>query len=275
MNGLLRRLTRRRAATADENAPGTPGASEPVDATVISLEEETPLSDEQRELQAREEELRRQRRDLPAGVDAEELQAAAEGSRRGAVRRRVRYLRRVREILLRDLGGFYYEVHRSAGTSHGGHRDILETKAGRLDAIDHELRHLEARRGEQYSGETVVREPGIGGTCPQCGELHASDAGWCAHCGKPLTDRARRRAEQDVDREIAARRDRDAERARAEADRGEAQRADAARAEAERAAPLYGGPATAGDAPTTELPARGDDTGAHSEDAVTHGERGR
>ena len=36
MNGLLRRLTRRRAATADENPPGTPAASEPVDATVVS-----------------------------------------------------------------------------------------------------------------------------------------------------------------------------------------------------------------------------------------------
>src|SRR6185295_16117480 len=115
---------------------------------------------------------------------------------------------------------------------HGGHRDILETKAGRLDAVDHELRHLEARLGEQYSGETVVREPGIGGTCPQCGELHSSDAGWCAHCGTPLTERARRRAEHDVDREIAARRDREAERARAEAERAEAQRAEAQRAQA-------------------------------------------
>src|SRR3954454_6792186 len=179
MNGLLRRLTRRRAATADENPPGTPAASEPVDATVVSLEEGAPLSEEERQLEEREEELRRRRRDTPAGVDPEQLESPAiEGARRGALRRRVRFLRRSREILLRDLGGFYYAPHLSGGAQHSSHRAVLETKAGGLAAIDHELRELEARLGETYSGETVVREPGIGGTCPKCGELHASDAGW-------------------------------------------------------------------------------------------------
>src|SRR3954452_14635909 len=116
MNGLLRRLTRRRAAPADETPPGTTAASEPADATVISVEEERPLSEEEQALAAREEELRRRRRDLPAGVDPEELETpASEGARRGSLRHRVRYLRSVRELLLRDLGGFYYEVHR-AGT---------------------------------------------------------------------------------------------------------------------------------------------------------------
>ena len=218
MNGLLRRLTRRRAATADEHPPETPAASEPVDATVISLEETAPLSEEERELAAREEELRQRRRDLPAGVDPERLETPeTEGARRGALRRRVRFLRRSREILLRDLGGFYYELHRSGGSQHSGHRDILETKAGRLAALDHELHELEARLGETYSGETVLREPGIGGTCPTCGELHASDAGWCWHCGTPLSAHARRRAEEEVDREIAARQAREAESARAAA----------------------------------------------------------
>ena len=56
------------------------------------------------------------------------------------MRRRVRYLRRVRELLLRDLGGFFYEVHRTAGgRESSGHRAILETKTGRLAAIDGEL----------------------------------------------------------------------------------------------------------------------------------------
>jgi hypothetical protein len=206
MNGLLRRLTRRRAATADEHPPGTPAASEPVDATVVSLEEGAPLSEEERELQAREEELRRRRRDIPAGVDPAQLESpTAEGARRGALRRRVRFLRRSREILLRDLGGFYYELHRSGGPQHGGHRDILESKAGRLAAIDHELRELEARLGEPSTGETLVREPGIGGTCPTCGELHGSDAGWCWHCGTTLNERARRRAEHQFERQLAAR----------------------------------------------------------------------
>ena len=176
MNGLLRRLTRRRAATADETPPGTPAASEPVDATVVSHEDGPVLSEEDR---AREEELKRRRRDLPAGLDADRLEApAGEDARRGAVRRRIRYLAAAREVLLRDLGGFSYEVHRAAGAPHGGHRDIIETKAGRLAAIDEELRALEARLGATGPAGTVVRQPGIGGTCPACGELHGSEAGW-------------------------------------------------------------------------------------------------
>jgi hypothetical protein len=197
MNGLLRRLTRRRAATADEPPPETPAASEPVDATVVSQEEGPALSEEER---AREEELRRRRRDLPAGLDADRLeQPLGEGARRGALRRRIRFLQAARELLLRDLGGFSYEVHRAGGASHGGHRDIVERKAQRLAAIDEELRAHEAALGLPAAAATVVRQPGIGGTCPECGELHGSDAGWCAYCGTPLTDRARKRAERTAE----------------------------------------------------------------------------
>ncbi len=206
MNGLLRRLTRRRAATADEHPPGeAPAASEPVDdATVVSLEEESPVSEEQR---AREEELKRRRRDLPAGLDPEELEGGvAESARRGALRRRVRFLRAAREVLLRDLGGFHYEIHRTARHSpNAAQRGILQTKAQRLADIDEELRQLIARLGEEPAAATVVREPGIGGTCPTCGELHGSEAGWCWHCGTPLSDRARSRHEEEVDEAIAAR----------------------------------------------------------------------
>jgi hypothetical protein len=228
MNGLLRRLTRRRAATADESPPGTPAASEPVDATVVSQEEGPALSEEER---AREEELKRRRRDLPAGLDADRLeQQPAEGARRGAVRRRVRFLQAARELLLRDLGGFSYEVHR-AGSSHGGHRDIIERKAARMAAIDEELRVHEATLGLGGPAATVVRQPGIGGTCPSCGELHGSDAGWCAFCGTPLTDRARKQADEAVDRAIADRHAAEAERAAA-AQAAEAERAAAAQAAA-------------------------------------------
>ena len=192
MNGLLRRLTRRRAATADEHPPETPAASGPVDATVVALDDGSSLSDEER---LREDELRRQRRDLPAGLDPAELASVAGDSvRRGSLRRRVRYLRAAREVLLRDLGGFYYEVHRTAGTApNAAHRKLLEHKAGRLSVIDEELRQLVTRLGIEPGTTTVVREPGVGGACPVCGELHGSDAGWCAHCGEPLTDRARKR----------------------------------------------------------------------------------
>ncbi len=238
MNGLLRRLTRRRAATADESPPGTPAASEPVDATVVSQEEGPALSEEER---AREEELKRRRRDLPAGIDADRLeQQPAEGARRGAIRRRVRFLQAAREVLLRDLGGFSYEVHR-AGSSHGGHRDIVERKAARLAAIDEELRAHEAALGLGGPAATVVRQPGIGGTCPSCGELHGSEAGWCAFCGTPLTERARKLAEETTDRAIADRHAAEAERAAA-----------AQAAEAERAAAAHAAATPAAEEPTDE-----------------------
>ena len=209
MNGLLRRLTRRRAATADETPPGTPAASEPVDATVVSHEEGPALSEEER---AREEELRRRRRDLPAGLDADRLEApVGEDARRGAVRRRIRYLAAAREVLLRDLGGFSYEVHRAAARRTAATATSSRRKAGRLAAIDEELRVLEARLGATGPAGTVVRQPGIGGTCPACGELHGSDAGWCSHCGTPLSDRARERAEEATDRAIAERAQREAD----------------------------------------------------------------
>jgi hypothetical protein len=212
MNGLLRRLKNRRAATADEPPPGTPAASEPVDATdttVVSQEEGPAVSEEER---AREDELRRRRRDLPAGLDAARLeQPLPEGARAGARRHRVRFLQAAREVLLRDLGGFSYEVHRAAGAPRGSHGDIIERKAQRLVAIDEELHAL----GLTGPAETVVREPGIGGICPSCGELHGSDAGWCAHCGTPLTDRARRHADDGVERAIADREAAERERAAA------------------------------------------------------------
>lgn len=136
-------------------------------------------------------------RDLPAGVDPGELREAPDPSaRRGRLRRRVRYLRAVRELLLRDLGGFTYELHRSAsGSPRESHRRLADGKAGRIAALDAELRELESRLSLPRA-ETVLREPGVGGSCPECGELHASDARYCARCGTPLDDRAR--AERDA-----------------------------------------------------------------------------
>ncbi len=132
-------------------------------------------------------------RDLPAGVDIEELAAApGDSASRGRLRRRLRYLRHARELLLRDLGGFYAEAHRSeAGPD--AHRRLLDAKASRLATLDAEVRELESRLSQPHA-ETLLREPGIGGTCPECGELHGSDARFCSRCGAPLSGRAARAA---------------------------------------------------------------------------------
>jgi len=247
MSGLLRRLTRRRPATADENRSPTAGSSEPAAAAADAPAEPggdrpVPAPDEQRtqvvpatgeQPAVTQPEAAEQTspgaewaksapaaerpaetatdqptafaaqpapvRDLPAGVDQGDLAGApAASARRGKLRRRLRYLRHVRELLLRDLGGFTYEIHRTAGgTPQEAHRRLAAAKASRITAIDAEVGALEARLGEPHA-ETVLREAGIGGTCPECGELHASDAHFCSRCGAPLDARARAAREASI-----------------------------------------------------------------------------
>jgi hypothetical protein len=211
MSGLLRRLSRRRPATADETGPPAPVSSEPAEAPAETPAEPgggQPVPDEQAtkvlpatdaqpavaEAQAAPVEPPAPVRDLPAGIDPSELAAApAASASRGKLRRRLRYLRAVRDLLLRDLGGFMYEIHRSAGgTPQEPVRKLAESKARRIEALDAEVRGLEAHLAEPHSG-AVLREPGIGGLCPECGELHASDAQYCSRCGAPLTGKARAR----------------------------------------------------------------------------------
>jgi hypothetical protein len=213
MSGLMRRLNPvRRAAPDDETTPPATAASEPVGeradaqqggASVPANGVAPPLAEAKTDVEEPKtavlpatsaaetakpaEGAEQPGRDLPAGVDPGELAAVPTSARRGRLRRRLRYLRTVRELLLRDLGGFYYEAQRSeAGVE--PHRRLLDAKAARLATLDTEVRDLEGRLAVPHP-ETVLRQTGIGGTCPQCGELHASDARFCSRCGTPLTGR--------------------------------------------------------------------------------------
>ena len=78
--------------------------------------------------------------DLPA-TDPDELAAApGTSARRGKLRRRIAFLRAARELLLRDLGGFVYELHRTAhDIEHEAHRRLRETKLARLSRVDAEF----------------------------------------------------------------------------------------------------------------------------------------
>jgi hypothetical protein len=120
---------------------------------------------------------------LPAGVAPADLERRSTTGRRSKLRRRARFLRRARELALRDLGGLIYEARRREQDP----GKLAEEKVERLANLDAELRDLEAALGTPR-GETVLREPGVGGTCPRCGELHASDATFCAHCGVNLAE---------------------------------------------------------------------------------------
>lgn len=115
------------------------------------------------------------------GSDGE---AAPEGEpgflARGKLRRRLRYVRRAREIALRDLGGLVFDLHRF-GRERG---DLVEQKLAALGALDAEMRAL-GEALEEPEDVTVLREPGLA-SCPRCGALRASDASFCSTCGLPL-----------------------------------------------------------------------------------------
>ncbi|HVS28335.1 MAG TPA: zinc ribbon domain-containing protein [Solirubrobacteraceae bacterium] len=106
---------------------------------------------------------------------------------RAKVRRRLRFLRRLRELELRDLGGLSFEMRRL-----GRERDdLVDEKVAQLVATDSELRALETLL-EDRQQLRELRLPGIGGICSRCGALHASDARFCSDCGAVLREGATR-----------------------------------------------------------------------------------
>lgn len=130
---------------------------------------------------------------LPAGVAPEELIGdPPDTRRRGKLRRRLRHLRQVRELMLRDVGGLVYEFHRAGAGSGQGEPGaaLVGRKLDRLAALDAERRELEDRLDDRRD-EVVMREAGVGGACLSCGEYFASDARFCAHCGVPVDRQGR------------------------------------------------------------------------------------
>jgi hypothetical protein len=121
----------------------------------------------------------------PAGIDPAEAPFRPPAGRRGRLRRRLRYLRRARELMLRDLGGLLYEVHRTGGGRIEAHATVVGAKVQRIAGLDAEAHALETALAAPRS-ETVVFEPGVGGTCATCGELYGSDARFCSNCGAPV-----------------------------------------------------------------------------------------
>jgi hypothetical protein len=100
---------------------------------------------------------------------------------RSRLRRRARYLRRLRELQLRDLGGFVVELHRF-----GRERpDLIGAKLEAAADTDRELRALEQTLGDGGSA-IELREPGIGGACTECGTVHGSADRYCSRCGRKL-----------------------------------------------------------------------------------------
>jgi hypothetical protein len=115
---------------------------------------------------------------VPAGQDP--IAPGAPSFRhRGRLRRRLRYLRRVRELGFRDLGGLVFDQHKFSQPR----EDLVRGKLAALAALDAELRALEHALGDRRP-ITELREPGIS-ACPRCGALHGSEARYCPSCGAP------------------------------------------------------------------------------------------
>lgn len=119
---------------------------------------------------------------VPAGVEPQDTAAPARPSfrERGRLRRRLRYLRRVRELGFRDIGGLVFDLQRFGRSN----EELVKGKIAALEAVDHELRALETALDDRHD-IVELREPGIA-ACPRCGALHGSEARFCPACGIEL-----------------------------------------------------------------------------------------
>ncbi|HEY5144354.1 MAG TPA: hypothetical protein VII98_12720 [Solirubrobacteraceae bacterium] len=96
---------------------------------------------------------------------------------RGQLRRRLRFLREVRELGFRDLGGLVFDQHRFQRPN----EQLVYGKVEAIDAVDRELRAIEdALRNRTPYDELFI--PGVS-ACQRCGALHGSDARYCPYCG--------------------------------------------------------------------------------------------
>jgi hypothetical protein len=103
--------------------------------------------------------------------------AATSFLQRAVIRRRVRFLRRRRELALHDLGGFVFESHRLGEPAD----QVRSEKLAAIAALDEELATLQ-RALDQREELAVLHEPGIA-SCSQCTTIHDSTANYCPHCG--------------------------------------------------------------------------------------------
>lgn len=97
------------------------------------------------------------------------------------MRVRARFLAQLRELQLRDIGGFLLEQHRAGRTR----PDLVELKLRAAAETDTELRSL---RAALKDGRPMheLRAAGIGGSCAHCGTVHGSSDRFCSWCGRRL-----------------------------------------------------------------------------------------
>ena len=179
MSGLMQRILRRRDRGA--HAPEAPAHTEPAHpAPAGQPAPAAPAGAEAPTSTAAEPAPAAAGGAAPAGVDPAAVAEAGPSFReRGRLRRRLRFLRRLRELGFRDLGGLVFDQHRFGRPDD----ELVRGKLTALAAVDAELRALE-RALHDHVPITELREPGIS-ACARCGAVIASDARFCSACGAP------------------------------------------------------------------------------------------
>lgn len=102
---------------------------------------------------------------------------------RGSMRKRVRRLTRLREVLLRELGALIVELRRLEREN----PELVARKAAEVLAVDEQLRGLREALGERQTLEQVVAA-GVAGSCARCATLLGSDDRFCSHCGLAMVE---------------------------------------------------------------------------------------
>jgi len=185
MSGMFERIARRQAEQPDDAQPvaeGQPTADPQATAEVSAGDRPT---EQMEAVSPPADATAVQPSPAPAQPDAAAATAVAEpqprrpGFRaRGRMRRRLRYLRKLRELQARDLGGLVFDLRRFERKR----EDLVAQKIDQIRACDDELHALEQALGERRELRDV-REPGIGGTCPRCFAIYGSADKFCANCG--------------------------------------------------------------------------------------------
>jgi hypothetical protein len=185
MSGLFQRIAGHDAERPDDPSPVTPwdpgdAPTQQFDAAGASSQPDAPATEPQPAAAPAAGDG-----STAAGAPSAEEPAAAPrrpGFReRGRMRRRLRYLRKLRELQLRDLGGLIFDLRRFSRQRD----DLVALKLDQVRACDDELRALELALDERRDIRDL-REPGIGGTCPRCFSIYGSSDRFCAHCGAAL-----------------------------------------------------------------------------------------
>jgi ribosomal protein L40E len=177
MKGPLNVIRRRRPGRpAEESVPGQAATETPT--TVQPAADSGSAATSDATSQTEPSEAASQAPPVPAGQDP--VPTNPSFRHRGRLRRRLRYLRRVRELGFRDLGGLVFDQHRFSSVN----EELVRGKLAALAAVDGELRALEHALDDRRP-LTELREPGIS-VCARCGALHGSEARYCPSCGVPV-----------------------------------------------------------------------------------------